>query len=116
MHIIRWSILLEPIPGGRMRAVAVAAPVVRACLKRSRSQATKHDTGHRQVDQRFAMARLDLIILHQSPMEGEPAEGALDHPAMRKDRKSLLAGQLLDRCYNNPKDGMRPMQERPVIG
>ena len=53
-------------------------------------QAAQHDPGHGSVDPSFRSFRQTLIILAQTPLQIQPAEGAFHHPTPGQYLESML--------------------------
>ena len=64
---------------------------LRGCLKSwSPSQTAQHESGHGSVDPGFRSFRQTLIILAQTPLQIQPAEGAFHHPTPGQYLESML--------------------------
>ena len=68
-----------------------AFPFLRGCLiSWGPGQAAQHDPGHGSVDPSFRSFRQTLIILAQTPLQIQPAEGAFHHPTPGQYLESML--------------------------
>ena len=59
-------------------------------VKSGGSQSTHHQTGHSDVNHRFATLRKHFIVLAKSSTLGEPGKGAFHHPTSWQDDKAFL--------------------------
>ena len=95
-------------------------PVLRACLKRSRSGETPHhQVDHSDSDPRLGGCRQRLEVFTQPPRAIEPAERAFHDPAPLQDSKALrVPGAFHDRegplqHRRHPRDELARIPHRP---
>ena len=73
------------------RGLTLEGLSVRGCLiSWGPGQAAQHDPGHGSVDPSFRSFRQTLIILAQTPLQIQPAEGAFHHPTPGQYLESML--------------------------
>src|SRR5271168_1581129 len=90
--------------------------VLRACLKMhlKLSEASQHETDHRQIDDGFAGLGLAFVVPAESAGTAEPAESALDYPAPWQHLEGVQLGALDDFDGATPQLAC-PLQERAGI-
>ena len=74
-------------------------------------QAMQHDVNHRNADHGFATVGQGLVVLAESTILAEPAEGSLNDPPSRQEDESLLLDGPLDDIEDPVAELRRPIDE-----
>ena len=94
------------------RLGGLALPTMRLALA---SDSSDHEVRHGGRDQALAGVRQLLIVLAQTPVATQPAQGAFHDPAMRFDLKAggpLAAG---DHLQDDPEVEQHPVHQAPAL-
>ncbi len=90
---------------------------LRGCLKRRVAfQAAQHQSGHRDVNPCCGSFTQPLIVLAQTPLQVQPAEGALHYPAPRQYLEATLLRGSAHQLQTPATHFFGPLHQLAAIG
>ena len=91
--------------------------VLRGCLKRwDPGQAAQHQSGHRDVNPCSRGFTQPLIVLAQTPLQVQPAEGAFHYPAPRQYLENMLLRGPAHQLQTPATRFLGPLHQLAAVG